>query len=174
LLPEVDLGKQRPGRLHEVRLPLDADDLVGELRQDHDEPTVTAADLECAPQLRLPRDLRQALADDAMVEVGDGVADRTLGRNILDGKHEPRAQPLPLPHAVPRAARMAQDEPQLLDAHADSPRFLMNRAGTPPTIVYGSTSPTTTAPAATTAPCPTRTPPATVTLPPIHTSASTA
>ena len=47
--------------------------------------------------------------------------------------------------------------------------FLISLAGTPPTIVFGSTSFVTTAPAATTAPSPIVTPASTVALDPIHT-----
>ena len=49
-------------------------------------------------------------------------------------------------------------------------RYLITLAGTPPTIAYGGTSLTTTAPAATQAPLPICTPPFIRTCEPIHTS----
>ena len=53
--------------------------------------------------------------------------------------------------------------------HFETSIFLISLAGTPPTIVFGSTSFVTTAPAATTAPSPIVTPARTVALAPLHT-----
>ena len=56
---------------------------------------------------------------------------------------------------------------------SSSKRYLMTRAGTPPTIAYGGTSRVTTEPAETTAPCPMVTPERIVALAPIQTSEQT-